>query len=71
MTFSNISRDDIDKALKMNYLNRRIGIKALDVEAVIVSVSTSYSGMKFECRYFWNGDIKQNYFYDYELEFNL
>lgn len=59
----------VEKEVLFNYMKRNVKINAISVDAVINAVFVSDTGIQFRCRYFWNGDVKETYFYAYELTF--
>ena len=49
-------------------LFERVKIKELDMSGVVVSVWVSKSGVQYETRYFLNGEAKNVYMFETELD---
>lgn len=53
--------------LKFN-IGDKIKIKELDREGRVHSIWFTKHGIEFQVRYFYNGEIKEVYFYEDEIE---
>lgn len=50
-------------------LHCMVKIIALGTEGVIVSIYIVDKAIQYQVRYFWQGEAKEVYFYEWELEF--
>lgn len=39
-----------------------------DLQGIIMNIWVGDSGAQYKVRYFWQGDVKEVYFYEWELE---
>lgn len=49
-------------------IGQKVTIIELDRPGVIISIHITTGGPKYETRYFWNGEAKEVYFFDWELK---
>ena len=43
-------------------------IKPLEIKGVIVGIYITTKGTEYQVRYYWNGEQKTEYFFDFEIE---
>jgi len=53
--------------MKFN-LHDKVKILALDIEGIIISIWIADKATQYQVRYFWQGEAKEVYFYEWELE---
>lgn len=48
-------------------VGQNVTVNELGRPGVIISIHITASGPKYETRYFWNGEAKEVYFFDWEI----
>lgn len=47
---------------------QRVGIRELKMDGIILALFLNEAGWQYNVRYFWNGEAKTVYFFDWELD---
>lgn len=47
---------------------QQIKIKELKIIGIVLALFVADTGIQYSVRYFWNGEAKTVYFFDFELE---
>lgn len=47
---------------------QKVKVKELNRPGVVISIHITKGGPRYEVRYFWDGEAKQVYFFDWEIE---
>lgn len=53
--------------MKFN-IKDKVSIKQLDWDGIILAIFIGETGIQYKVRYFYNGDAKEIYFYEEELQ---
>jgi hypothetical protein len=51
-----------------NILFNSCTIKPLEIKGIIVGIYITTKGTEYQVRYYWNGEQKTEYFFDFEIE---
>lgn len=53
-----------------SFINKECKIKPLELKGIIIALYITKKGVEYQVRYYWNGEQKTEYFFDWEIDIN-